>query len=82
MLVPHRALSGRQIDNEIFQRGEEWKRIRPEEEEAREGAANAISAYGITLAQVSSFKYLGRVMLELDDNWPAVVHNLRRAHKK
>ena len=30
---------------------------------------------------VTSFKYLGRVILATDDDWPAVVRNLARAKK-
>ena len=52
------------------------------EEEARAGAETALSAYGIPLVPVSSFKYLGRVMLEADGDWPVVVYNLRSAHQK
>ena len=35
-----------------------------------------------TPVPVSSFKYLERVLLEADDDWPAVVHNLIWAWKK
>ena len=38
-----------------------------------------ITAYGILLVQVTSFKYLGRVILEEDNNWPAVVINFRKS---
>ena len=34
------------------------------------------SSYGIPLEIVTSFRYLGRVILEADDDWPAVVRNL------
>ena len=33
-------------------------------------------SYGIPLEIVTSFRYLGRVILEADDDWPAVVRNL------
>ena len=43
------------------------------EEEAWEGVEAAFTAYGIPLAPVTSFRYLGIVLL-LDGNyWPAVV---------
>ena len=35
-------------------------------------------AYGRTLEMVSSFKYLGRVILAADDNWPAATCNLTK----
>ena len=36
----------------------------------------AITAYGIPLAPFTSFKYLGRVLSEADNDWTAVVNNL------
>ena len=35
-------------------------------------------AYGRTLETVSAFKYLGRVIAALDEDWPTVVANLRK----
>ena len=51
-----------------------WRRLA--EEEAREGTDRSLTAYGVPLSQVTSFKYLGRVLKAEDDNWPAVVRNL------
>ena len=48
------------------------------EEEAQVGTYLVITDYGIPLSQFNSFKYLGRVLSTVDENWPAVVHNLRR----
>ena len=48
----------------------------------REGSATALTAYGHPLAPVSSFKYLGRILLVSDNDWAVVVRNLRRARKK
>ena len=42
----------------------------------------AFTEYWIPLAQVTSFKYLGRVLMEADDNWPVVFRNLRKARPK
>ena len=36
------------------------------------------TAYGIPLTPVSCFKYLGRILMASDDDWPAVVRNARR----
>ena len=36
----------------------------------------AITAYGTPLAMVTSFKYLVRVLLAADVDWPEVVSNL------
>ena len=59
--------------------GEKRKRLRLVEEEARENKATDITAYRIPLAPIASFKYLGRVLLESDDNCMAVVCNLNTA---
>ena len=36
-------------------------------------------AYGPPLEMVTSLRYLGRVILEVDNDWPAVVRNLAKA---
>ena len=41
-----------------------------------------ITAYGTPLSSFTSFKYLGRVLLVEDDDWPAVVCNILRARQK
>ena len=41
----------------------------------------AFSAYERPLEMVTSFKYLGRVISAIDDNWPVVVKILSRARK-
>ena len=58
------------------------KQWRPEEEEERAGTEMEITAYGIPLTPVTSFKYLGRVLLEAKNNWPEVSGSLQRARKK
>ena len=68
--------------NEIFRTGEESKRRRLEEEKSRAEIETATTVYGITLTPVTSFKYLGIFLLELDDDWTLVVHNLHRAYQK
>ena len=50
------------------------------EEEAKLRAENDITAYGIPLTPAPSFKYLGRVLLAVDDKWPSFLHNLVWAH--
>ena len=42
----------------------------------------SLTTYGSPLSKVTSFKYLGRVLSAEDDNWTAVVRNLRRARHK
>ena len=53
-----------------------------EDEEAREMMETSLIAYGVPLSQVTSFKYIGRVLDAEDSNWPEVVRNLRRARQK
>ena len=57
-----------------------WRRLEEEGEQAE--TYRSLAAYGVPLYQVASFKYLGRVIAEEDNNWPAVVHNLRRDRQK
>ena len=39
----------------------------------------AFHAYGTKMRAVTEFKYLGRVMTNTDDDWPAVPGNIRKA---
>ena len=38
----------------------------------------AFHAYGIKMRAVTEFKYLGRVLTNTDDDWPAVAGNIRK----
>ena len=49
------------------------------EEELKEISERAFQAYGESLENVTSFRYLGRVMTAGGDDWPAVVGNLQKA---
>ena len=82
MFVPKEALKGRHLTTELFRRGIERKWCCLAEEESREGTERAITAYGVPLSQVTSFKYLGRVLAAEDDDCPSVVRKLRRAKQK
>ena len=49
---------------------------------AAEGEAateRAFHAYGKKMRAVTEFWYLGRIMTNTDDDWPAVAGNLRKA---
>ena len=48
-------------------------------EEEREVTTRYFSAYGRPLEMVNSFKYLGQVISETDNECPAVVRNLSQA---
>ena len=39
----------------------------------------AFHAYGTKMRAVTEFKYLGRVLTSIDDDWPAVAGNIRKA---
>ena len=54
-----------------------WRRLA--EEDAQEGTERSLTSYGLTLSQVTSFKYLGIVLAAEDNYWPEVVRNLRHA---
>ena len=59
----HKALNGRHLTMAFCLQGSERKRCRLAEEEERTGAETEITEYGIPLALVTSFNYLGRVLL-------------------
>ena len=79
MLVPWRALNGRHLANAQCAREVERKRRRLAEEELRERSERAFQAFGEHLENVTTFRYLGRVMTAGDGYWPAVVGNLKKA---
>ena len=47
----------------------------------REILERAFQAYGEPLKNVTAFRYMGRVMMMVDDDWLAVVGNLWKARK-
>ena len=51
------------------------------EAELWESMERAFEEYGKPMENVSAFKYLGRVMTAVDDDWPSVVGNLLKAQK-
>ena len=50
-------------------------------EEMRESAERDFQDYGRLLTMVILFKYLGRVLMAVIDDWPEVVENLRKEQK-
>ena len=81
MLVPWRALNVRHLATAKCVKGVERKRRRLVEEEIRESAERDFQAYGRPFETVTSFKYLGRVLRAVDDDWAVVVGNLKKAQK-
>ena len=41
----------------------------------------ALHAYGTQMRAVTEFKYLGRVLTNTDDDWPAVAGNIKQARE-
>ena len=60
---------------ENCKKGAERKRWRLVVEDQRVATSRVFSAYGRPLEMVTSFRYLGRVISEVDNDWPAVVRN-------
>ena len=56
--------------------------VAEEAEEAEAGAVVALTAYVRPLTVVSSFKYLGRVLVASDNDYPTVIRKLRRSRHK
>ena len=81
MMVPWRGLNGRHYATAMCKKGAERKRRQMSEAEFRDITERAFKAYGKPLEMVSTFKYLGRVMMAVDDDWPAVAGNLVKARK-
>ena len=82
MFVLHKALNSRHLTTAFFRQEEERKRLRLVKEEARSGSEVEITSYGIFLVPITYFKYLGRVLLVVDNNCQAVVINLWHARQK
>ena len=81
MIVPWKSLNGRQVTTTQCNKEVDQKRQQLAEEEIRESGARDFQAYGRPIETVQCFRYLGRVMTTLDENWTAVVGNLRKERK-
>ena len=80
--VPQKSLKGQHPATEFCGQGMERKWSCLAEEESRTGIERVITAYGYPLSQVTSFKYLGQVIAEEDNDWPSVVRKLRTPKHK
>ena len=72
MLVPWHSINVKHHDTTICRKEAERKRRRMAESELRERMERSFEAYGNPIEVVSSFKYLGQIMMAEDDEWPAV----------
>ena len=59
----------------------ERKRWRLAETETTENSKRAFEAYRTPIEIVTEFKYLGRILTVTNDNWTAVVRDLRKARR-
>ena len=77
--VSRKALNGRHLETSQCRTGTERKRRRLAEAELEITSEKAFHAYRTKMRAVTEFKYLGRVLTKTDDDWPAVVGNIRKA---
>ena len=77
--VSRKALNGRQLETNQCKAGAERKQWRLAAAEVETTSEKAFHAYGNKMRAVTEFRYLGRVMTNMDDDWPAVAGNLRKA---
>ena len=81
MFVTWRSLNGCHKNTEMCRSGVDKKRRQLAEAEVRDSAEMAFEVYGEKLQTVPRFKYLGRILTEGYDDWPAVAGNLAKARK-
>ena len=68
IMVPWRALNSRQPDVSQYARGAERKRRLLAEEELRDSLERSLEACGVPLENVTTFRYMGRVLTAGDDD--------------
>ena len=76
IMVPCKDLNGTHRPTAQCTQGADRRRQRLVAKKEREVTVRAFSAYGRPLEMVNSFKYRGRVILAMDNNWTVVVRNL------
>ena len=82
MLVPWADLNGHHPNTAQCNKVEERKRRRLVEEDFRSGTERNFREYIHPLTMVKAFKYLGRILSALEDNWQEMVDNLSKAWNK
>ena len=73
VFVPWEGTNRRYPNNSLCLRVVERKQQRLVEEEAWVVDETAFRAYGYTLEMVTSFCYLGRILINMDDDWTEVI---------
>ena len=82
MFIIWAALNGSHPGTYLCARMSDGKKLRLAMEMARYGADIAFWAYVQPLDNFSLFKYLVCLLAAMDDDWPAVVANPRKAQRK
>ena len=77
--VSREALNGRHLETNQCKTGAERKLRRLAAAEVETTLEKAFHAYGTKTRVVMEFPYLGSIMTNTDDDWPAVAGNLRKA---
>ena len=77
--VSRKALKGHHLGTSQCRTGTKRKWRRLVEAETRVTSERAFHAYGEQMRAVTEFKYLGRVLTNTDDYWPAVAGNIPKA---
>jgi hypothetical protein len=81
MFVPRPAVYTTHPNTAMCKNGADRKRQRLAVAESRQAKEHVLMARGVPLETVSIFKYLGRLLSNTDEDWPAVYANLRKARK-
>ena len=77
--VYRKALNGRHLETNQCRTGAERKLRRLAAAEGEAATERAFHAYGKKMRAVTEFRYLGRILTNTDDYWPAVAGNIRKA---
>ena len=77
--VSRKALNGRHLETSQCRTGTERKRRILAEAELEITSVKSFHTYGTKMRAVMEFKYLGRVLTNTYDDWPAVADNIRKA---
>ena len=81
MQVPRQALNGHHLGTAQCAKGAERKRRWLANTETRENLERAFRAYGQPMEAVSEFRYLRRLLTEMEKEWPAVAGNIQKARR-
>ena len=82
MQVPRKALNGLHLGTAQCAKGAERKRRRLADMETRENSERAFRAYGEPMEAVLELRYLGKLLTAMDNDWPAVTGNIKKARRR